>query len=93
MIDKLAEPNLTKRLDLLANARCDDPKVRKHLIEAKVEISHQGQKPNCWQCYLYGPPHRVGPPAALMAITAARSPACALTSRGRKNAMPLAPAS
>jgi len=37
MID-LAKPNLTKRLDLLANARCDDPKVRQHLIEAKVEI-------------------------------------------------------
>ena len=37
MIDKLAEPNLTKRLDLLA-MRCDDPKVRQHLIEAKVEI-------------------------------------------------------
>ena len=34
MIDKLAEPNLTKRLDLLA-ARCDDPKVRQHLMEAK----------------------------------------------------------
>ena len=38
MIDKLAEPNLTKRLDLLAKARCDNPKVRQHLIEAKVEI-------------------------------------------------------
>jgi len=38
MIDRLAEPNLTKRLGLLANARCDDPKVRQHLIEAKVEI-------------------------------------------------------
>jgi len=38
MIDKLAKPNLTKRLDVLANALCDDPKVRQHLIEAKVEI-------------------------------------------------------
>jgi hypothetical protein len=38
MIDKLAEPNLTKRLDLLAKAGCDDPNVRQHLIEAKVEI-------------------------------------------------------
>jgi hypothetical protein len=38
MIDKFAEPNLTKRLDLLANARCDDPKVQQHLIEAKIEI-------------------------------------------------------
>jgi hypothetical protein len=38
MIDKFAESNLTKRLDLLANARCDDPKVHQHLIEAKIEI-------------------------------------------------------
>ena len=38
MIGKLAEPNLTKRLDLLAEARRDDPRVRQHLIEAKAEI-------------------------------------------------------
>jgi hypothetical protein len=38
MISKLAEPNLTKRLDLLAEARRDDPGVRQHLIEAKAEI-------------------------------------------------------
>jgi hypothetical protein len=38
MIDKLAEPNLTTRLDLLAKAGCDDPKVRQHLMEAKLEI-------------------------------------------------------
>jgi hypothetical protein len=31
-------PNLTKRLDLLAEARRDDPRVREHLIEAKAEI-------------------------------------------------------
>jgi len=37
MID-LAKSNLIKRLDLLANARCDDPNVRQHLIEARVEI-------------------------------------------------------
>ena len=38
MIGKLAEPNLTRRLDLLAEARRDDPKVRQHLVEAKAEI-------------------------------------------------------
>ena len=38
MIGKLAEPNLTERLDLLAEARRDDPRVRQHLIEAKAEI-------------------------------------------------------
>jgi hypothetical protein len=38
MIGKLAEPNLTKRLDLLAEARRDDQRVRQHLIEAKAEI-------------------------------------------------------
>jgi hypothetical protein len=38
MIGKLAERNLTKRLDLLAEARHDDPRVRQHLIEAKAEI-------------------------------------------------------
>ena len=38
MIGKLAEPILTKRLDLLAEARRDDPRVRQHLIEAKAEI-------------------------------------------------------
>jgi hypothetical protein len=38
MIGKLAEPNLTKRLDLLAEARRDDTSVRQHLIEAKAEI-------------------------------------------------------
>ena len=38
MIGKLAEPNLTKRLDLLAEARREDPTVRQHLIEAKAEI-------------------------------------------------------
>jgi len=38
MIGKLAEPNLTRRLDLLAEAWRDDPRVRQHLIEAKAEI-------------------------------------------------------
>ena len=38
MIGKLADPNLTKRLDLLAEARRDDPRVCQHLIEAKAEI-------------------------------------------------------
>jgi hypothetical protein len=38
MIDKLSAANLTKRLDLLAEARSDDPKVCEHLMEAKVEI-------------------------------------------------------
>jgi hypothetical protein len=38
MIDKLSAPDLTKRLDLLAEARSDDPKVCEHLMEAKVEI-------------------------------------------------------
>ena len=38
MIAKLSAPNLTKRLDLLAEARSDDPKVCEHLMEAKVEI-------------------------------------------------------
>ena len=38
MIGKLAEPNLTRRLDLLAEARRDDPRVCQHLIEAKTEI-------------------------------------------------------
>ena len=38
MIGKLAEPNLTRRLALLAEARRDDPKVRQHLVEAKAEI-------------------------------------------------------
>ena len=38
MIGKLAEPDLTRRLDLLAEARRDDPKVRQHLVEAKAEI-------------------------------------------------------
>ena len=38
MIDKLSEPNLTKRLDLLAEAQSDDPNVRQHLMEAKAEI-------------------------------------------------------
>ena len=38
MIDKLSEPNLTKRLDLLAEARSDDPNVRQHLMEARAEI-------------------------------------------------------
>ena len=38
MIGKLAEPNLTRRLALLAEARRDDPRVSQHLIEAKAEI-------------------------------------------------------
>ena len=38
MIGKLAERNLSTRLDLLAEARRDDPTVRQHLIEAKAEI-------------------------------------------------------
>jgi hypothetical protein len=38
MTDKLTESNLTKRLDLLAKAGCDDPEVRQHLMEAKMEI-------------------------------------------------------
>jgi hypothetical protein len=38
MIDKLSESNLTKRLDLLAEARSDDPNVRQHLMEARAEI-------------------------------------------------------
>ena len=38
MIDKLSAPDLTKRLDLLAEARSDDPKVCEHLMEAKLEI-------------------------------------------------------
>jgi hypothetical protein len=38
MIDNLSEPNLTKRLDLLAEARSDDPNVRQHVMEAKAEI-------------------------------------------------------
>jgi hypothetical protein len=38
MMDKLAEPNLTKRLDLLAEAQCDDPTVREHLMAAKAQI-------------------------------------------------------
>jgi hypothetical protein len=38
MIGKLAEPNLTRRLALLAEARRDDPRVCQHLIEAKTEI-------------------------------------------------------
>ena len=38
MIGNLAEPSLTKRLDLLAEARPDDPRVRQHLMEAKAEI-------------------------------------------------------
>jgi hypothetical protein len=35
---KLAGPNLTKRLALLAEARRDDPRLCEHLIEAKAEI-------------------------------------------------------
>ena len=38
MIGNLAEPNLTKRLDLLAEARRNDPRLRQHLMEAKAEI-------------------------------------------------------
>ena len=38
MIGNLAEPSLTKRLDLLAEARPDDPRVRQNLMEAKAEI-------------------------------------------------------
>jgi hypothetical protein len=38
MRGNLAEPNLTKRLALLAEARRDDPRVCQHLIEAKAEI-------------------------------------------------------
>jgi hypothetical protein len=38
MIGKLPEPDLTRRLDLLAEARRDDPRVRQHLIEARAEI-------------------------------------------------------
>jgi hypothetical protein len=35
---KLDEPNLTRRLALLAEARRDDPSLSQHLIEAKAEI-------------------------------------------------------
>jgi len=35
---KLDEPNLTRRLALLAEARRDDARVSQHLIEAKAEI-------------------------------------------------------
>jgi hypothetical protein len=38
MRGKLAEPNLTRRLALLAEAWRDDPRVSQHLIEAKAEI-------------------------------------------------------
>jgi hypothetical protein len=38
MRGKLAEPNLTSRLALLAEARRDDRKLSQHLIEAKAEI-------------------------------------------------------
>src|SRR5262249_60824657 len=38
MIGKRAEPNLTRRLALLAEARSDAPRVCEHLIEAKAEI-------------------------------------------------------
>jgi hypothetical protein len=38
MIGKHAGPNLTERLDLLAEEWRDDPRVRQHLIEAKAEI-------------------------------------------------------
>ena len=38
MIGKLAEPNLTRRLAVLAEARPEDPRVCQHLIEAKAEI-------------------------------------------------------
>jgi hypothetical protein len=35
---KLDEPNLTRRLALLAEAWRDDPSLSQHLIEAKAEI-------------------------------------------------------
>ena len=38
MRGNLAEPNLTRRLALLAEARRDDSSVCQHLIEAKTEI-------------------------------------------------------
>jgi hypothetical protein len=38
MRGNLAEPNLTRRLALLAEARRDDSSVCQHLIEAKAEI-------------------------------------------------------
>jgi hypothetical protein len=38
MMGKLPEPDLTRRLDLLAEARRDDPRVRQHLIETRAEI-------------------------------------------------------
>ena len=44
MRGNLAEPNLTRRLALLAEARRDDPMVSQHLIEAKAlrpELSEQ----------------------------------------------------
>ena len=58
MIGKLAEPTLTRRLALLAEARRDDPRVSQHLIEAKAEIG--GCKRRYWalpRLHASRPPH------------------------------------
>jgi hypothetical protein len=48
MRGNLAEPNLTRRLALLAEARRDDSSVCQHLIEAKAEIERlRGASGHC----------------------------------------------
>jgi hypothetical protein len=46
MRGKLAEPNLTRRLAFLAEARRDDPRVSQHLIEARLRS--RGCKQRYW---------------------------------------------